>query len=460
MIAVLILNLLLVSAAAVTPNEFLRWHSYVFYGVQLCTLLPYAAWRAFFTRNLFLPSLFVLAYFGVSLTLGAWLVPRSYGFNKEYGPVSLAITTYNVIVPYLLLANVVLFVLTCRSLRALAALEVDRTAPATADRRRGFGLGVELACLGAFTAASVFSPFNAFSFQLAFAIVHLSEVARRRVVRRFVVYLAYLAVMVATNYENKREIAMMLFFVAFIETYYSRLRLRLTPASLLGYAALGAGFLGLILTASILRGYGDFDVTSAIDAVLLIPRYIGADIFVDGLTDNLELNYSYGAAITSIHLTLHGDIPYQLGASLWKVLLLPVSRDLFPDKPESVMLLFTRIYSPHMYSIEGSLPVFSSSEMFVNFGPLGLVPFALIWAAVNRSFVHFQRSAPGTPAYYACAFLSVTVLMFARGSGLEQYVLYLLVAAPVFFVAWPLARPGGTSGPAPHPALVPVGADT
>lgn len=430
-------NLLLAGAATVLPNDVLVWHSWAVYGVQALTLLPYAARRAYYTCNLFQPSLFVLTYFLVNLTLGAWLVPRSYGFNKEYAPVAQAIETYGVMVPYLLLANVVLFFIACRTTGTLARTPGPGVTYGedAAPRRVAFGWPVEVACLAGFVVVSSIGAYNAFSFQLGLAVVHLGEVARRRARHRALVYTAYLLVMVAMNYEDKREIAMLLFLVIFLESFHARTRLRLTALSVAGYVGVAATFLLLVLTASILRGYGEYDVASPLDAALAIPQYVGSDIFIDGLTDNLELNYCYGAAITSIDLTLRGQIPYQFGASIWKVLMLPVPRDLFPDKPESVMLIFTRVFMPTLYANDGSLPVISSSEMFVNYGVFGLLPFALIWLAVDWCYVRLHRSTPGTFAFCSCVFATISVLMFARGSGLEQYVLTYLLGAPLLLLA-------------------------
>ncbi len=437
MIAVLIVNLVAIGLAIVLPNDVLKWHSYIFYGIQLCTLVPYAARRAFFAKNLFMPTLFALCYYLVNLTFGGFLVPRYYGWNKEYGPVTLAIGTYDLIVPYLLMANVILFLVTCWTISVLAhvrsAQVTDASSSDGAPLRR-FGWIAEGLCIAVFVVV-LLVDFSALALILSIQIVHLSELARRRAPYRYLVYAIYLFALVGFDFENKREIAMSLFLMVFLEGYYGWHVLRLTPRTVLRYAAAGLLFLGLILTSSILRGYGQYEVTSVVGAALVLPRYVSSDIFVDGITDNLELNYNYGAAVNAIDMTSRGELPYQLGASLWKVLFLPIPRSKFPWKPESVMQLYTKIYAPTYWASSGSLPVIFSSEMYVNFAFFGLLPFALVWMALNGAYVALHRSAARSFMYYSSIFLVISILNFARGSGLELYVLYYLYAAPVLLLA-------------------------
>jgi hypothetical protein len=96
------------------------------------------------------------------------------------------------------------------------------------------------------------------------------------------------------------------------------------------------------------------------------------------------------------------------------------------------MQLYTKAYDPSFWAEQGSLPVAFSSEMFVNLGHLGLVPFALVWLLLNRGFVGIYRAEPHSFSYHSRVFLAVTTLLFARGSGIELYLLTYLFALPIF----------------------------
>ena len=335
-----------------------------------------------------------------------------------------------------MLSNLVLFGLTSAALHKLAA-------PAQWDlwlllegRSKELGLKGIIAMPFVFGAFVVVSSLPlAFPLQLAVLIVHLSQPSLRRSRLRFVAYAFYLGALLALTFENKREIAIALFAIIFIETYYSHRRLNLSFRSLATYALTLGAFFAMIMAASILRGYGDFNVSSALDAIAVIPRYITSTIFVDAITDNLELNYNYGAAITSIDLVLSGRIDYQLGSTIAKVLFLPIPRELFPAKPESIMQIYTQAYSPGYWEEGGSLPVDLPSEMFMNFHMLGLAAYAAFWALINRGFVRLRQVEPASFRFHSFIFLSVMVLALARGSGLELYVLYYLLATPIFVMA-------------------------
>jgi hypothetical protein len=194
-----------------------------------------------------------------------------------------------------------------------------------------------------------------------------------------------------------------------------------------------AAFLLLVLTASVLRGYGNFDVATPVQAVARVPEYVASENFLSGLTDNLELNYSYGAAVTSMGMMLDGRIDVQYGASLAKLFFLPIPRDILPEKPSSVMQIFTREFVPHWHEEGSSLPVMSPAELFINFHYGGVLALAIIWFILDQCFLAFQSAKPRSFASLSFLFLVITVLLFARGSGIEQYLLYYMLAAPVLW---------------------------
>jgi hypothetical protein len=441
-IPVLILNLALIGVSIVLPNRWHMYHSCWLYAIQFVTMVPYLTRRAYFAKHLFIPSFFTLVYFLANLALGGFLVPRDYGWNKNYTDVARTITSYAVLVPYLLAANTALFLVTCQTIRELGASASPNAPVATRRRSLPIALAIDAMCLGVFTLITLLDVYSAFAFQLAILIPHLTDLARQRPPRRFLVYAAYLLVFVAWNFDNKRELAMVLFLVAYLECAFGGYRLRLRARSLAAATAFVAGFMGLVVTASVLRGYGGSDAETLLDAVTYVPQYVRSDLFIDGLTDNLELNYNYGAAVNAIELGMTGRIPLQLGGSIWKALWMPVPRSVFPEKPESIMQIYTRVYAPDQASIGGSLPVSFSSEMFLNFNVLGLIPFTLVWLLINRMYLRCDRGASGTFAHYSCVFLCITILMFARGSGLEQWLFYYALAVPILAFAVVVQRSG------------------
>jgi hypothetical protein len=435
-IILLLVNVALACAvvAGLFSNRQLMMDSYWLYGFQLVTLLPCVLARMRWLGDGFLPSTFVLAYFLVNLTLGAYLVPRGYGWNKQFADATAQVQHYSLIVGYLMLCNVAL---TWLSLRALAKLSL---APASRSGEEGLAAFDEQNYLWRsglflllFFAVSVADVYSAFSLQLGIILLHLADPSLRSKRLRYPIYIIYLAIMVAVSFENKREVAMTLFAIIFLECFFTNARLQFTPIKLLRYIMIFSIFMFFIITASVLRGYGEFVAKSPFDLITIVPGYIGSDIFADGITDNLELNYNYGVTITSMDFVLRGLIDYQLGASVIKPLFLPFPREFLLWKPESVLQVFTRAYAPDWWAEGGSMPVSLAAEMFINFNIAGVLALGAIIGLLNRLYVHSAPSAHRLSGY-SSAFLALTVLMLARGSGLEQYLLYFGVSLPIFFV--------------------------
>lgn len=435
MAVVIVINLFLVALAAIVPNEFLAWHSYLFYGLQALSTIPFLLHRSKYLGHLFLPSFFVLVYVLANLTFGAYLVPREFGWNKDFAPVVTAIQHYRLIVPFFLLSNGILFCLTASALKKLAHAS-DAAGARTYDAYSLDGSVVLKTgfYFAAFFVVSYYQVFNALSFQLALLILHLTDRSVQGRRHRYAIYTFYLLVSLAFSFENKRDIAMILFSIVFLEAYFGGYRLKATVGNLAAYCLIVGSFMALILAASIMRGYGQFSVTSVLAALYLVPAYIGSELFINSIADNLELTYNYGVTVTSIDHVLRAQIDYRYGASLVKVLFLPIPRDVFAFKPESAMQVFTQVFAPHWWVQKGSMPVGFASDMFMNFHYFGLFVYALVLSLINRAFLFVYSAAPRSFLWYSCVFLSITVLLLARGGGIEQWLLYYLLATPVLLL--------------------------
>jgi hypothetical protein len=420
-------------ACGLLSNRQLMLDSYLIYGFQFFTLLPCVLARTRWLSDTFLPSTFVLAYFLVNLALGAYLVPRGYGWNKEFAEAASRVQHYPLITAYLMACNVALAWLSLRALARLSPQPTDRLAARekVAFDQRNF-LWRSALFLLLFAAVGAADVYSAFSFQFGIIILHLADPSLRSKRLRYPVYLIYLSIMILANFDNKREIAMIMFLIVFLECYFSNARLQFTPTKIANYFALFSIFMLLVITASVFRGYGGYVAASPIDLIEIVPSYIGSEIFADGITDNLELNYNYGVTVTSMDMVLRGQIDLQYGASIIKPLFLPFPRELFDWKPESVLQIFTRAYAPDWWAIGGSMPVSLSSEMFVNFFVAGIVALGVIVEILNKMYILFPPSAVYLSGF-STTFLALTVLMPARGSGLEQYLLYYMVSLLAFF---------------------------
>lgn len=432
-ILVVALNLGAIFMAVFSENELLMQSSYLFYGFQLATLIPCVLSQTKFLKDVFLPSTFMLFYFCINLAFGAYLVPRGYGWNKEFTETVSRIQNYGLIVPYLMLCNVALFCISIKSLMVLNARGARYVAELRVAFDKRYFVQRSLLFFFLFILVGVLDVYSAFSFQLGVLIVHLSDPSLRSRKLRYPIYLLYLFAITALSFDNKREVAMCLFFIVFIEAYFEKIRLEFGIGNMLRYSLVLGLFLMLIISASVLRGYGDYSATGIFDLLATAYAYIGSDIFIDGITDNLELNYFYGVAVTSIDYVLRGQMDYQFGASIIKPFFLPFPRELFTWKPESVLQIFTQAYAPGWWYEGGSMPVSFAAEMFVNFHLVGVLVLVAVLIYLNYLYT---RSFPDGSTFsgYSMSFFTVTILILARGGGLEQYLLYYFVSVVIFIL--------------------------
>jgi hypothetical protein len=429
---IIFVNIIVIIISFFLPNEFLKMDSYILYGIQFFTMIPYLIKKLMYVKNAFLPTFFALFYYLINQFLGSILIPRDYGWNKEFTSDLLSINNYNIIISYFLLANLVLFIISYLAIKKLNTT-FSNFPIKLKELRISFKLELIwfIIFIGVFTAISYFEVFMFFSFQLAIFIILFSYIAYHKKWYRFIIYLLSLYIMVLYSFESKREVVVVLFLILFVETYHSRSLIQFTIKKLITYILGFVVFIGLILISSILRGYGDYGAISLPNAITYVPQYINSDIFIDGITDNLELNYSYGVAVTSMDMIVKGELNHQYGLTIIKLLFLPIPRDIFPNKPESIMQLYTKKRDPTYWEMGGSLPVIFPSEMYLNFNYLGLFFYALIWTLINNTFIYFHSLNKRGLLYFSFIFGFIIVLFFARGSGFEQYVLYYLFSIPI-----------------------------
>lgn len=429
-------NLVLCIASIILPNSFLVYNSFYLYGLQGIILITYALRQINRFYQVFTPSFFVLIYYVVNLVFGSYLLPRDFGFQKWYNDDIFNIKYYNVIVLYFLLCNIGLFLI---AIKTIQKLEFKNLLNNNTDGNKQFIYTKMLVFLLLLYTVSYFEVYSSFSFQLIIIIIICLDINAFRNYVRYVIYLTILMIAVKFNFENKREVVVILFTILFIESGYSKWEFNLKFKKILAYIFGVIVFFSLILTASVMRGYGGFDKSNLYDSFKLVPEYIGQDLFIDGLTENLEFNYNYGSAVTSMNLILSGKIDYQFGGTIIKVLFLPLPREVAPFKPESMMQIYTKKYQPRFWNEGGSLPVNISCDMFLNFHFFGLFVFVVLWYIMDRLFINIFLYTKQNTRLYSSIFLIINILPLARGSGIEQYLLYYFCILP-FLLFYALLR--------------------
>ena len=271
------------------------------------------------------------------------------------------------------------------------------------------------------------------------AIALILYLSKLKTVRRYLGYGALIVFFSTFSSDEKREAIFLIFPIIWMEVYRYELKpsLRIYLAGFLMVASIGA----LILSMSIVRGYGNFeDVSGIFDALILLPQYISSDIFISALLVNIEATYLYFHSLNSIDMVLSDLNLLAYGSTLIKPLFIMFPRDIFPFKPDSILELYTIAYDPAGRDLGGSWTIGLFSEFIWNFYFFGIFMVIFVAKFLSEFNIYLMRSVssinPSKTIIYLFIFLHL--LTWVRGSGLDQYVMYIMIGifsvSPIFLI--------------------------
>ncbi len=167
--------------------------------------------------------------------------------------------------------------------------------------------------------------------------------------------------------------------------------------------------------------------------------------FVEGLIHDRVLSGSFIQITTLMGvLDVCPDLlPYQGGQTYFSLLMAPIPRSMYPDKPISPSGLFTAACSPEYLETGSSIPPSFMGELYMNFGWIGVVLGMLVFGGTWKTLYRYLRGCPSTP-HRALIYSITWAHMFAiiRGESMGVGVSYLAVLVPAVAVSL-LARGRG-----------------
>ncbi len=188
----------------------------------------------------------------------------------------------------------------------------------------------------------------------------------------------------------------------------------------------------LILAMSIGRGYGGFESDlNLFESFGYVSAYIKDPFFLAYFLNNIEVNYMFFHAFNSMDMVIKDSSLMSYGSTIIKPLFLPFPRELFPLKPKSIIDLYTTVYSPEFRSEGGSWVIPFFSELFWNFGYFVLVPTYIFGRIMKKySLLLLKYLSSGEDGLKLLFFLYTYTMLFTfvRGSGLDQFIIYLLIS--------------------------------
>jgi hypothetical protein len=263
-----------------------------------------------------------------------------------------------------------------------------------------------------------------------FAIVAIVYLSRYHPAIRWMCYLLILVLFATFSIHNKREALLLVLPMVYLELLQRRHRLTISTA--IGFIAISAFLLGLILAMSISRGYGGFgEFTSIVEGGLHILAYVNSDIFLSGFLNNIEANYLFFHGLNSIELILRNPDLLTFGSTITKPLFVLVPRHLADWKPESMVSLYTMTHDPAFRALGGSWPINVISELFWNFHYLAVLVVIALAALLAKGQTALLKAAASNHFFMLtfCLYAYIQLVIMFRGSGMDQLAVYLGLGA-------------------------------
>jgi hypothetical protein len=263
-------------------------------------------------------------------------------------------------------------------------------------------------------------------------LVLISFLALDKVKFRYAYYLLIIIVFASFSYHDKRE-AIFLILSIFLLEGITQQRFVLKTRKIFLLLATFLFALYLILTMSILRGYGGFQVDGFASAAKRVPQYVAQDRFLPYFFQNIETSISFYHSHQAIEFIENNESLMTYGTTLIKFIFVPIPRSIV-DKPKSIVESYTGYYDPRAYQENISWPINFFSELYWNFRYLGfilVIPFFLFFNYCYLVLVKLLKAKKVLIALVPL-YLYQYFIFFVRGSGLDLYFFYLLLSSLLF----------------------------
>lgn len=439
-------HLILFLVCVISDRDFINNYASVIYAVQVM-VFGIIAYRQ--EQNLMVilsPSFLTIVYISLNFIFGHYAVVNALGFDNRYYFAFQSYTNINFITFYFLLCNLIVFL--CIPFGRINNLMPSEQDQNPLENQRSsvnsffylFFLLVALFIFGRVEIDLSFlggeGRFN-YSFEFATAIAAVLVIRNQTFKNRIVIYGALLAVFVSNHFDSKREILFLLIFLLLFESVKNNIVLRLKFKTIFISCIIAIIFVYIIILSSILRGYGNYNVENPIDAVAYVDDYLTSDFAKDALVMNFEITPVYGNSTNAINYVYNNEVDLLYGATFYKLFFVPVPRSIYPDKPDSMVDIYTTKFAPSFRAIGGSFPILLYSEIFWNFYFFGLLFLAFIFFILNRMYLYIiegLKSDSINKSLLLYLFLYSTFIQFVRGAGLEMWLIYAFISFPLIVI--------------------------
>jgi len=144
------------------------------------------------------------------------------------------------------------------------------------------------------------------------------------------------------------------------------------------------------------------------------------------------------------------DVPYQLGRTFLATLTMPVPRGLWPSKPLPSTGVFTLAFWPDTWLLGGTtLPPGLFGEFYLNFGWIGVLIGAFLFARIGRALLARHTAAPQDPQRVLVYTLFVAMTAHYVRGDFAVSVAFLELLLPTLILLYFCTRREAVAGTIP-----------
>lgn len=437
----------------IAANEEIIHYGHILYLTQFL-FLSFLLYRKSSNYFYFLsPSFLSLAYLSIYFWLGHYTVSRGLGINLAYYHIFYNVKSISFITGYLILCNSIVF-LSIPFKRWTQAVDNRNTINSVKQKEnikkpRKFVVPVLVLLFLALTEISIdltsLGGAGDFSYVLKFTlfIIIIFYISQSKNSLKWIVYLLLIIMLMFKHFDSKREIFYSFIAIGFFELFWHEIKIKFKLKTILLITAIGVVFFVIVAASSITRGYGNYNnVENPIEAITHVEDYVTSDLFASTAVSNFELTTVYGNTINAIDYVNKEEVELLYGSTFLKVLFIPFPRNIFPAKPRSMIDIYTTKFAPSFRSIGGSYPVTIYGECYWNFGTFGVLFIFMLFYLFNRAYEYMVVlliiNKRLTVLSVFLLYLYTTIIQFIRGSGLDMWFVYALIAFPFIMIIIPL----------------------
>ncbi|WP_159634826.1 hypothetical protein [Sphingobacterium composti Ten et al. 2007 non Yoo et al. 2007] len=438
----IVLHFFLFAICIFTDKHFIDSYASYIYLSQLLSIF-YGIYKVKNNLILFLsPSFLTIFYISLNFIFGHYAVTNDLGLNNNYYSTYQSYYSINFITAFFIACNfVVYFTIPFKKFTSINFITF-KTAKSQVNL---FSVQIVTLFLFLFAVGSFEINLNFlgadgnFNYAFEFAIVIILVLINRNNSTKYraIVYLFILIIFIINHYDSKREIMFVLILILFLESVKNGGNILVRLKTLLLSSILVIVFIYIVVVSSILRGYGNYNVDSPIEAFGLVGDYLESDIASDALVMNFEINHVYGNATNAVNYVYTNNADLLYGSTFYKLIFTPIPRSMMPNKPESMVHIYTSKFDPTFRAIGGSFPIIVYSEVFWNFHLIGLLLLYFIFVIFNKYYylilksLVLNRISQFTILYL---YLYSTFIQFIRGAGIEVWLIYGIISFPFIYV--------------------------